>query len=107
MTPSLPENEIRRIYLDALERAVRHAAVHVSRDEALEIGHHIATALVRREEQARGKFSPDGSVNDPDAFIHRAVLNRLREILRSRRRRSAAEESYGNERTAVAPAWTQ
>ena len=110
MSFPLPEAEIRRIYLDALERAVRHAAVHVRRDEALEIGHHVATALARRFEgqasDGRGG-TPIVPITDIDAFIHRAVLNRLREIWRARQRRTAAERAYEHERCAVAPAWTQ
>jgi RNA polymerase sigma-70 factor (ECF subfamily) len=101
--PTLPESEARRIYLDALERAVRHAAVHVPRDEALEVGHQVAASLVRRCAAA----AEEGPVQSIDAFVHRAVLNRLRELWRARRRRTAAEQLYHNEHSAVAPAWTQ
>ena len=110
MSFPLPEAEVRRIYLDALERAVRHAAVHVPRDEALEIGHHVATALVRRcvgdpdDGRGNGRVEP---IHDIDAFIHRAVLNRLRESWRARQRRARAERAYEAERSSVAPAWTQ
>jgi RNA polymerase sigma factor (sigma-70 family) len=110
MSSPLPEAEVRRIYIDALERAVRHAAVHVPRDEALEIGHHVATAVVRRcEGQAseRANIAPIAPIHELDAFIHRAVLNRLREVWRARQRRTAAERAYEKERTSVAPAWTQ
>lgn len=108
MSAPLPEAEVRRIYLDALERAVRHAGVHVPRDEALEVGHHVATALVQRRarEQNEGP-SAGGPVQDVDAFIHRSVLNRLREIWRGNRRRAAVEESYETERCSAAPAWSQ
>lgn len=104
-----PESELRRIYLDALERAVRHAAAHVGRDEALEIGHHVATAMVRRHlgtQNGNGAVAPV-AVNELDAFLHRAVLNRLREIWRAKRRRTAAEQAYQNDRGAIAPAWTR
>jgi RNA polymerase sigma-70 factor (ECF subfamily) len=105
MRPPLPpsEAELRRIYIDALERAVRHAAVHVSPDEAREIGHHIASAIAKRYAE------PDGHdlVRDLEAFVHRAVLNRLRELWRASRRRNAVEQTYHSERSAVAPAWTQ
>jgi RNA polymerase sigma factor (sigma-70 family) len=110
MTTPLPEAEIRRIYLDALERAVRHAAVHVSRDEAMEVGHHVATAVVRRhaaEAAGDAAVAPIGPVDEIEAFVHRAVVNRLREIWRARRRRTTAEQLYQAERCAVAPAWTQ
>jgi RNA polymerase sigma factor (sigma-70 family) len=109
MNPPLPEAETRRIYLDALERAMRHAAVHVSRDEAREIGHHVASALLRRS--ATGGDMDRSTVLDPvnsiDAFIHRAVVNRLREMFRARKRRETIERSYSEERAAVAPAWVQ
>ena len=110
MSSPLPEAEVRRIYLDALERAVRHAAVHVPRDEALEIGHHVATGVVRRctggtdDTRSAERGEP---IHDIDAFVHRAVLNRLRETWRARQRRTAVERAYENERTSVAPAWTQ
>ena len=110
MSSPLPESELRRIYLDALERAVRHAAVHVNRDEALEVGHHVATALVRRfaaEADSFSEVASIGPVTEIEAFVHRAVLNRLRELWRASRRRSAAEQLYQDERCAVAPAWTQ
>jgi len=95
---ALPEAEVRRIYLDALERAMRHAAAHVSRDEAAEIAHHVASVVARRQGDAP---------NNVDAFIHRAVLNRVREIWRAGKRRFATEASWESERAAVAPAWTQ
>ena len=110
MSTPLPEAEVSRIYLDALERAVRHAAVHVPRDEALEIGHHVATAVVRRcmgeagNDRGAARSQPIGEM---DAFVHRAVLNRLRELWRAKRRRTAAEQLYHDERCSVAPAWTQ
>ena len=110
MSSPLPEAEVRRIYLDALERAVRHAAVHVTRDEAVEVGHHVATAVVRRhaaEADAEHPVAPIGPVAEIEAFVHRAVVNRLREIWRARKRRTAAEQLYQAERCAVAPAWTQ
>lgn len=109
MSIPTPEAEVRRIYLDALERAVRHAAVHVPRDEALEIGHHVATAVVRRHTDADGRHAASsiGPIIETDAFIHRAVLNRLREIWRARQRRTAAERAYEMERCAISPAWTQ
>jgi len=110
MQPLPPsDTELRRIYIDALERAVRHAAVHVSRDEAREIGHHVASAIARRfaEERDRGDVAGESTINELDAFVHRAVLNRLRELWRAKRRRSAVEQTYHNERSAVAPAWTQ
>ena len=110
MQPPPPaDTELRRIYMDALERAVRHAAVHVSRDEAREIGHHVASAIARRfaEERDGGALASQSPIVDVDAFVHRAVLNRLRELWRAKRRRSAAEQAYHDERTAVAPAWTQ
>ena len=110
MSSPLPEAEVRRIYLDALERAVRHAGVHVTRDEALEVGHHVATAVVRRctgeGGGKRGTSRPE-PIAEIDAFIHRSVLNRLREIWRARQRRTVAERAYQDERGAVAPAWTQ
>jgi RNA polymerase sigma factor (sigma-70 family) len=95
---ALPEAEIKRIYLDALERAMRHAAAHVPREQAREIAHHVATAVARR---------PGDPLNDVDAFIHRAVLNRVREIWRAAKRRFAAESSYESERAAIAPGWSQ
>ena len=110
MQPPPPaDTELRRIYMDALERAVRHAAVHVSRDEAREIGHHVASAIARRfaEERDGGALASQSPIVDVDAFVHRAVLNRLRELWRAKRRRSAAEQADHDERTAVAPAWTQ
>ena len=110
MSSPLPEAEVRRIYLDVLERAVRHASVHVARDEALEVGHHVASAVARRcaaEAANDSGVAPIGPVNEIDPFVHRAVLNRLREIWRARRRRAAAEQLYQDERCAVAPAWTQ
>lgn len=110
MSFPLPETEVRRIYLDALERAVRHAAVHVPRDEALEIGHHVATAVVRRclgNASERGDAARARPIDEIDAFVHRSVLNRLREIWRARQRRIVAERAYERERSAVAPAWTQ
>ena len=110
MNPPLDEADLRRIYLDALERAVRHASVHVSRDEALEVGHHVASAVTRRylaEAGADPEVAPIAPVTEIDAFIHRAVLNRLRELWRARRRRAVVERSYETERTSVAPAWTQ
>jgi RNA polymerase sigma-70 factor (ECF subfamily) len=108
-SPPPTDNELRRIYLDALERAVRHAAVHVSWDEAREIGHHVASAIARRfaEERNGGDVTNRSPIAELDAFVHRAVLNRLRELWRAKRRRSAVEQTYHNERTAVAPAWTQ
>jgi len=107
--PPPSETELRRIYIDALESAVRHAAVHVSRDEAREIGHHVASAIVRRyaEEKDTADVARGSPVNDLDAFVHRAVLNRLRELWRAKRRRSVVEQTYHSERSAVAPAWTQ
>jgi len=110
MQPLPPaDTELRRVYIDALERAVRHAAVHVSRDEAREIGHHVASAIARRfaEERDGGAVASQSPIVDVDAFVHRAVLNRLRELWRAKRRRSAAEQAYHDERNAVAPAWTQ
>ena len=110
MTFPLTEAEVRRIYLDALERAVRHAAVHVPRDEALDIGHYVAAAVARRcaspTMNGPGQ-SAFGSINEIDAYVHRSVLNRLREIWRARQRRTVAERAYQNERAAVAPAWAQ
>jgi RNA polymerase sigma factor (sigma-70 family) len=110
MHPPLPEPDVRRIYLDALDRAMRHAAAHVPRDEALEIAHHVACAVLRRQagdgSAQRGVLSA-APVTELDAFIHRSVLNRLRETWRARRRRNAVEQSYENERGAIAPAWTQ
>jgi RNA polymerase sigma-70 factor (ECF subfamily) len=101
--PTPPSDaEVRRIYIDALERAVQHAGIHVSRDEALDVGHHVASALVKR--QIAGGSPPIDSV---DGFIHRAVLNRLREIWRASRRRKAVEQMYHEERAAVAPAWAR
>jgi RNA polymerase sigma factor (sigma-70 family) len=106
--PPPSETELRRIYMDALERAVRHAAVHVSRDEAREIGHHVASAIARRcAEEKENHDLARPPINELDAFVHRAVLNRLRELWRAKRRRSAVEQTYHNERSAVAPAWTQ
>ena len=107
--PSPSETELRRIYIDALERAVRHAAVHVSRDEAREIGHHVASAIARRfaEEKQGADVTRQSPINDLDAFVHRAVLNRLRELWRAKRRRNVVEQTYHAERSAVAPAWTQ
>ena len=110
MSSPLPEAEVQRIYLDVLDRAMRHAALHVVRDEALEVAHHVATAVVRRyalEAEDGSAVAPIGPVNEIDAFVHRAVLNRLRELWRARRRRAAAEQLYQDERCAVAPAWTQ
>lgn len=110
MSAPLPEAEVRRIYLDVLERAVRHAGVHVPRDEALEVAHHVATAIARRciaQANEDPGVEPIAPVNEIDAFVHRAVLNRLREIWRAKRRRAAAEQLYHDERCAVAPAWTQ
>src|SRR6185436_9174085 len=109
MDSSLPETEIRRIYLDALDRAMRHAAVHVSRDEAYDVAHHVASAVVKRYGDAHNgdRSIAIGPVNEIDAFVHRAVLNRIRELWRGGRRRLAVETSYEKERTAVAPAWTQ
>jgi RNA polymerase sigma-70 factor (ECF subfamily) len=105
--PPPSETELRRVYIDALERAVRHAAVHVSRDEAREIGHHVASAIARRYAQEReGNVAPS-PISDVDAFVHRAVLNRLRELWRAKRRRNVVEQTYHSERSAVAPAWTQ
>jgi len=107
--PPPTDAELRRIYMDALERAVRHAAVHVSRDEAREIGHHVASAIARRfaEDRHRGDVALQSPINELDAFVHRAVLNRLRELWRAKRRRSVAEQAYHDERSSVAPAWTQ
>jgi RNA polymerase sigma-70 factor (ECF subfamily) len=105
-----PEAEVRRIYLDALERAMRHAAVHVARDEAREVAHHVASAVVRRhiaEADGDHGVAPIGPIDRIDAFVHRAVLNRLRELWRAKRRRAAAEQLYHDERCSVAPAWTQ
>ena len=101
--------DLRRIYLDALERAVRHAAVHVAPDEAREVGHHVASAVARRyaAEADDHRVAPIGPVQELDAFVHRAVLNRLRELWRAKRRRVAAEQAYHDERSAVAPAWAQ
>ncbi|HET9423880.1 MAG TPA: sigma-70 family RNA polymerase sigma factor [Gemmatimonadaceae bacterium] len=108
MSSPLPEAEVRRIYLDALERAVRHAALHVPRSEALEVGHHVATALVHRLSRETGDaMIGTGPVQDVDAFVHRSVLNRLREVWRGNKRRTAVEESYEAERCAVAPAWSR
>jgi RNA polymerase sigma factor (sigma-70 family) len=110
LPPRLPEAEARRIYLDALDRAMRHAAVHVARDEAREVGHHVAAALVRRCAKESGEgdgVAPTGRVNAIDAFVHRAVLNRLRELWRAKRRRKKAEQLYQDERCSVAPAWTR
>ena len=110
MTAPLPEAEVRRIYMDALERAVRHAAVHVARGEALEIGHHVAAGVVHRcmaEGANSGAGSRPGAIAEIDAFVRRAVLNRLREIWRARQRRTAAERAYQVERSSVAPAWAQ
>jgi len=108
-SPPPTDADLRRIYMDALERAVRHAAVHVSRDEAREIGHHVASAIARRfaEDRHRGDVGIQSPINELDAFVHRAVLNRLRELWRAKRRRSAAERAYHDERSSVAPAWTQ
>jgi RNA polymerase sigma-70 factor (ECF subfamily) len=108
MHPPLPEAEVRRIYLDALERAVRHAAVHVSRDEAREVGHHVATAVVKRFAiEDSGDHRAIAPISEIDAFVHRAVLNRVRELFRASKRRSAVEKSYEDARAAVAPAWSQ
>jgi RNA polymerase sigma-70 factor (ECF subfamily) len=104
MTPPLSDADARRIYLDAYERAVRHASLHVARAEALEVAHDVASALVRRREQGDRVAAEIQSV---DAFVHRAVVNRLREIWRSSRRRQTAEREYHAERTSVAPAWAR
>jgi RNA polymerase sigma factor (sigma-70 family) len=113
MTPPLSDDDARRIYIDALDRAVRHAAVHVPRDEAREVGHHVATSVVRRHQADSEAESSGGSatrrrpIDSIDAFVHRAVVNRLREIWRARRRRRQAERLYEDERTSVAPAWVR
>ena len=99
--PPPSDSEVQRLYTDALERAVQHAGIHVSRDEAREIGHYVASALLNRH---LANATPIGSV---DAFVHSAVLNRLREIWRAQRRRKAVEQFYQDERTSVAPAWTR
>jgi RNA polymerase sigma factor (sigma-70 family) len=96
------DREAQRIYMDALERAVRHAGIHVSRDEALEIAHHVASAVVRRSLAA-----DQPAIGNLDAFVHQSVINRLREVWRAGRRRKTIEALYHEERVAVAPAWTR
>jgi RNA polymerase sigma factor (sigma-70 family) len=106
-TPHRPDD--RSIYADAFARALRHAAVHVARDEAREIAHHVAVAVLQHVGAASEteRTSPVEALRSIDAFVHRLVVNRLRDVLRARQRRTATEEAYFNERTAVAPAWTQ
>jgi RNA polymerase sigma factor (sigma-70 family) len=92
--------ESRRVYVDALQRAMRHAAAHVDRDDARDIANYVAAKVVERTTESEQLLSVD-------AFIHRAVVNRLRDLWRSRRTRETAEEVFHEERSALAPAWSQ
>jgi RNA polymerase sigma-70 factor (ECF subfamily) len=110
---SVSTPDVRAIYADALQRAMLHAAAHVDRDQAREIAHQVAAALVRRLTGPGGEagLAPGHAANDPvevmDAFVHRAVVNRVRDLWRSSRRRQAAEDLFHGERSALAPAWSR
>jgi RNA polymerase sigma factor (sigma-70 family) len=85
--PEAPPPDDRRRYEDALERAMCFAERHVAWDQALEIAHDVACVMVRR---------PPEEVTT--ALIHRAVINRVRNLWRSRQRRAEPEQLYQDER---------
>ena len=80
-----------RIYEDVLQRAFRIAERHVAWDQALEIAHDVAIAMLSRSpEQVTG------------GFIYRSVVNRVRNLWRATQRRAAAEGVHHAEREEIA-----
>jgi DNA-directed RNA polymerase specialized sigma24 family protein len=90
--------EAQRLYAQALERGVREASKRLPWDEAFEVAHDVASAMVRR-----GTTPPNDadSTRTFDALIRRAVAFRVRDVWRSGARRSAAERVHHDERSGV------
>jgi RNA polymerase sigma factor (sigma-70 family) len=82
---------------------MRHAAAHMPRDEAIEVAHQVAASFVERSTGPTEQATE--AVRSMDAFIHRAVLNRIRDLWRASRRRLGAEQVWNGERGDIAPVW--
>ena len=83
----------RQTYETAYERAKRYALRHVSADQASEVAHDVAVAMVKRF-VARGRLEEERSLS---ALIYRSVINRLIDHHRAGNRRAAAELTHANE----------
>src|SRR4051812_6829984 len=73
----------RRLYEDALVRAMRFAERYLPRDQALEIAHDVASEMLR--------LPPERVTG---TLIYVAVTSRLRNLWRATERRSAFEAAY-------------
>jgi RNA polymerase sigma-70 factor (ECF subfamily) len=94
--------QARRIYEEAMARAVILASRRLPSEQAFELAHDVASQLVQAG--ATGPDHPrDGHTFD--ALIRRAVSFRLRDRWRAGTRRTAAEQFHGEERGSTTPAW--
>jgi RNA polymerase sigma factor (sigma-70 family) len=85
-----------RRYEDTHARALKLADRHLPRDQALEIAHDVTTRMLRL---------PEADVTP--ALIHVAVTNRVRDLWRADKRRSAVEAQYHDARANTPPGWSQ
>lgn len=99
----MSDSSARRLYDQALDAAYSVAARQVAWDEAFEIAHDVASEATRRFSALATDPEPLRSLN---AWIHRAVLNRLRSQWRSGARRAAAESVHAEEREGSSQAWS-